>query len=348
MIRREDRLLHLVASAFAVALLAGSYGVALGQEPSVQPAVLKFSHFLGPQSFFQLDVVEPWAKEIEARTNGKVKVEIHNAASPLGKPTEQANQVRAGTVDIALGLRGAEGDKFPGSSLIELPFLVPDARRGSRVLWQLVQDGTLADEYKDYRLLAVFVHNPGLIHTVAKRVVVPADLKGLRLRSPNRTVSAALEHLGAVPAVLQVNEVMDAVKAGKIEGIVTNWGNPLQGFNDHMKFHTDTQFYTSAFFIVMNRARYEALPADVRAAIDALSGDAWVEKFGPLWDKWDGPVREGAKGPGHEVIVPDPATMAQWRDGLKPVSERYVEDLAKGAYPRARAAYERLVDLLRR
>jgi len=26
----------------------------------------------------------------------------------------------------------------------------------------------------------------------------------------------------------------------------------LQGFNDDMKFHADTQFYTSAFFIVMN------------------------------------------------------------------------------------------------
>src|SRR5262245_22887009 len=208
MSRRQDRcsLLHLIASTFAVLMLSGSHGVALGQEQ----IVLKFSHFLGPKSFFQVDVVEPWAKEIEARTNGKVKVEIHNASSPLGKPTEQATQVKAGTVDIALGLRGAEGDKFPGSSLIELPFLAPSAAEGSRVLWRLYRDGPLADEYKDYRLLALF----------------------------------------------------------GIEGIVTNWGNPLQGFNDHMKFHTDTQFYTSAFFIAMNRARYDALPADVRAAVD--------------------------------------------------------------------------------
>ena len=47
------------------------------------------------------------------------------------------------------------------------------------------------------------------------------------------------------------------------------------------------------------------LPADVRAAIDAISGDAWVAKFGPYWDKWDKPVRDGANAPGHEVIVPD-------------------------------------------
>ncbi len=311
-----------------------------------QPVTLKFSHFLGPASFFQHDVAEPFAKELEAKTGGRARVEIFNAASPLGKPTEQANQVKAGTVDIALGLRGAEGDKFPGSSIIELPFVVPSAAQGSRALWQLYKDGTLAEEYRDYKVLALFVHNPGLIHTASKRVLHLSDLKGLRLRSPNRTVSAALEHVGAVPVVLQVNEVMDAVKSGKIEGIVTNWGNPLQGFNDHMKFHTDTQFYTSAFFILMNRARYDGLPGDVKSALDAVCCEAWVAKFGPLWDKWDGPVREGAKGPGHDVVVPDAATMAKWREGLRPVSERYLDELAGKGFPNARAAYSKLVKLL--
>jgi TRAP-type C4-dicarboxylate transport system substrate-binding protein len=308
---------------------------------------LKFSHFLGPTSYFQVDVVESWAKELEAKTNDQVKVEIFNAASPLGKPTEQANQVKSGTVDIALGLRGAEGDKFPGSSIIELPFLVPNALAGSRALWDLYADGTLADEYKDYKVLALFVHNPGLIHTSNKRVVNLADLKGLRLRAPNKTVAAALDHVGAVPAILQVNEVMDAVKSGKIDGIVTNWGNPLQGFNDTMKFHTDTQFYTAAFFIVMNREKYHSLPAGVRRAIDELSGETWSVKFGPLWDKWDQPVRQGANAPGHEIIVPDAATMAAWREGLRPVTERTLADLAAHGFPNARAAYDKLVDALR-
>ena len=329
---------YRVAISAAAVLLSLLTGTPLA---GADPVILKFSHFLGPASFFQVDVVEPWAKELEAKTSGQVKVEIFNAASPLGKPTEQANQVKAGTVDIALGLRGAEGDKFPKSSIIELPFLVPSAAKGSRALWRLHADGTLGDEYKDYKVLALFVHNPGLIHTASKRVVDLADLKGLRFRAPNKTVAVALEHVGAVPVVLQVNEVMDAVRAGKIDGIVTNWGNPLQGFNDHMKFHTDTQFYTSAFFIVMNPQKYQGLPADVRRAIDELSGETWSAKFGPLWDKWDQPVRQGAAGPGHEVIVPDAKTMAEWREGLRPVTDRYLAELSSGAF-NARAAYDKL------
>ena len=326
---------------FVVSFLMGIATMAFSAGAAGQEITLKFSHFLGPASFFQVDLVEPWAKELAAKTNGRVKVEIHNGSSPLGKVTEQASQVKAGTVDIALGLRSAEGDRFPGSSIIELPFLVKDAPSGSRALWALYQNGMLADEYKDYKLLALSVHDPGLIHTMTKRVVTLADLKGVPLRSPSKTVAAALEYVGAVPVVLLPNEVMPAVKDGKIEGIVTNWANPLQGFNDYMKLHTDTQFYTSAFFIVMNRARYESLPADIRTALDSMTGDALVERFGNLWNQWARPVREGAAGPGHEVIVPDAATMAQWREGLRPVAERYLSDLSP-RFPNARAVYDKL------
>jgi TRAP-type C4-dicarboxylate transport system substrate-binding protein len=330
---------------FGAALLAT---LCHGNPAAAEPITITFSHFLGPTSFFQVDVVEPWAKELAAKTNGQVKVEIHDGTSPLGKVTEQASNVKNGKVDIALGLRGAEADRFPGSSLIELPFVVPNALQGSQALWGLYKDSALADEYADYKVLALFVHNPGLIHTRDRRVLNISDLKGLRLRSPNKTVAAALDHAGATPVVLQVNDVMPAVKENKIDGIVTNWGNPLQDFNDYMKFHTDTQFYASAFFIVMNRVKYDGLPTDIRAAVDASSGDTWVAQFGPLWDKWDKPVREGANAPGHEVIIPDAATMAQWRAGLKPVTDRYIADLAAHGFPNARVAYDKLAAMLRR
>jgi TRAP-type C4-dicarboxylate transport system substrate-binding protein len=111
-----------------VATLVAS--LSLGALPvAAEPITLKFSQFLGPTSFFQVDVVEPWAKELEAKTNGQVKVELFDGTSPVGKVTEQAKNVQEGKVDIALGLRGAESDRFPGSSVIELPFLVPSALR---------------------------------------------------------------------------------------------------------------------------------------------------------------------------------------------------------------------------
>ena len=308
-----------------------------------QPVVLKLSHFLGPTSFFELDFAQPWSKELETRTNGTVKVEIYNNASPFGDVTKQAEQVKDGTIDIALGLRGAEGDRFPRSSIIELPFVADNALDGSRALWRLYQDGELGDEYKDYRVLALFVHNPGLIHTAEQRIVTPDDLRDQRMRVPNETVRAILQSLGAAPVLLQVNEVMRNVRDHKIDGIITNWGNPLPDFNDYMKKHTDIAFYTSAFFLVMNRQKFASLPVDVQAAIDSISGERLVTRFGLLWNKWDRPVRDGAKGPGQEIIEPDATLRAAWRAAMLPASERYLDALVAGGFADARGVYDKLI-----
>jgi TRAP-type C4-dicarboxylate transport system substrate-binding protein len=328
---------------FAPAMLAAALACACAVSAAAQDVTLKFSHFLGPQSFFERDVAQPWKQRIEEKTGGKVKVEVFNASSPLGGVTKQATQVKEGAVDVALGLRGAEGDRFPGTSVIELPFLIKDSASGSKALWELYKSGALDAEYKDYKVLALWVHDPGLIHTTKTRVATLADLKGLRLRVPNKTVAAALTQAGAVPVVLQVNEVMPAVEKGEIDGIVTNWANPLPKFNDHMKNHTDLKFYTSAFFILMNKAKYESLPAAARAAVDALSGDAWVAELGTLWNKWAEPVRKGADAPGHAVIAPDAAAMTAWRQGLAPVTEKYLDELAK-TFSGAKEAYKKVAE----
>jgi TRAP-type C4-dicarboxylate transport system substrate-binding protein len=305
--------------------------------------LLKLSHFLGPSSFFEVDFARPWARELEARTNGRVRVEIYNATTGLGGVGAQAAQVEAGTIDIALGLRGAESDRFPRSSVAELPFVVHDAESGSRILWEFNEGGGFGDEYAGYKLLALTVHNPGLIHTASKRVTTPGNMRGLRFRAPNQAVAAALRQLGAVPVILQVNEVMPAVRSGRLDGIVTNWGNPLPGFNDFMKFHTNVAFYSSVFFVVMNKSKYTGLPAEVRAAIDAQANDALVARFGQLWNKWDAPMRDDAAGPEHEIITPTPVEMAEWRTALRPVAEKYLAGLIAAGAGDAREIYRRLL-----
>jgi TRAP-type C4-dicarboxylate transport system substrate-binding protein len=143
--------------------------------------------------------------------------------------------------------------------------------------------------------------------------------------------------------ILQVNDVMPAVRENRIDGIVTNWGNPLPGFNDAMKHHTDIAFYTSVFFVVMNRQRFDGLPAEIRAAIDEVSNEALVARFGRLWNLWDRPVREGADAPGHEIVVPDAGTVARWHDALRPATESYLDSLIASGFTNARDVYATLV-----
>ena len=170
-----------------------------------------------------------------------------------------------------------------------------------------------------------------------------ADLKGLKLRAPNRTVASAIEFAGATPVILQVNQVMAAVKKGEIDGIVTNWANPLPDFNAHMKKHTDTKFYSAAFFVVMNKAKY--------AGVDRRrSRRGRCDVRGAGSQNWAGSGTNGrgrcaaAQAPGHEIIVPDAATMTAWRQGLKPVTDKYLDELARSGFPGAHAAYRKVAE----
>jgi TRAP-type C4-dicarboxylate transport system substrate-binding protein len=329
----------------AMLLLAAIYAATVPARAQ-ETVTLKLSQFLGPTSFFQVDFAVPWARELEARTQGRVKVELFDGSTPFGGVGAQASQVRSGAIDIALGLRGAEGDAFPRTSIIELPFLVRDATTGSRALWTLFQKGAFGPEFSEFKVLALFVQNPGLLHTARKPVTVVDDIKGLRLRAPNQAAAAALTQVGALPVILQVNDVMPAVQSGQIEGIVTNWGNPLPGFNAAMHYHTNVAFYTSVFFVVMNKDRFAHLPPDIQQAIDAQSGVVLVDRFGELWSKWDAPIRDGATGPGQVVITPDAAAMAGWREALKPVTDTYLTELSSHGFPDARGVYDQLRTLL--
>lgn len=302
------------------------------------PIHLRFSHFLGPDSYFQTDFIEPWARELEARLPGEVTVEILNGTDPTGEVTKQASHVESGVVDIALGLRGAEGQRMALSSLIELPMLVDDARTGSLALWRLCEAGCLAPDYRGLKPLALFVHNPGVVHTLGRRVAEPADMAGLRLRVPGGPVALAAKRLGAVPSVLQVNDVMPAIHKGALDGVITNWGTPLSGFYDILTHHCDVPFYASAFFIAMNPARYAALPPNVRHVLDQLSGVELVERMIALWNRWDGAGRLRADAPGHDVVEPDARQRSAWRDSLAPVADAYIGEL-ESAHPEARAVH---------
>ncbi|HEY8554741.1 MAG TPA: TRAP transporter substrate-binding protein [Burkholderiales bacterium] len=327
----------------AAVLLLGITGPAAAQAP----ITLKISHYLPPTHGFQTDFLGPWAKELEERTGGRVKAEIYAVNTAYGDAARQADQVRAGVIDIALGLRGIPRGRFPASSIIELPFMVADARDGSRVLWQLYKEGALGNEYDDFKVLALFTHHGGLFHTKDRPIRRLEDLRGLRMRTPSPAISAMLEYLGASPVGMPPAQIYEGLQRGVLDGLVTTWD--LVGaikLNEQVKYHTDADAYTAAFYVVMNKRKYESLPEDVRRVIDDMSGDNLIPKFGPWWDKWEARGFEDAKRRGQDVIAIDAATRAQWKKQLQPMIDKYLESLKAEGVKDPHALYRRALELL--
>ena len=323
-------------------LLSTLGGLASGIAPGARAQErieLKISHYLPPVHGIHTDFIEPWAKALEQGTGGKVSTRVFPGNSPFGNIANQYDQVQAGVVDIAVGLHGIPRGRFPRTGIIDLPFLTRSADEATRILWTLYPK-YLKDEYQGVKVLGLFAHNGGVIHTRERKVERIEDLKGLRIRSPSPAVNEMLSFLGATPVGMPPAQVYENLQKGVIDGVVFPW-DPVKSFrlDELLRYHLEARSYTVSFYFVMNEKKYNALPADVRTAIDKLSGDNLVPKFGPWWDKWDAAGLAAANARGNTVTQLSDSDRAQWRKTLAPMIEKELDKLAKDGIANAREIY---------
>jgi len=317
--------------------------VALGFGAGAQAQTeLKFTTFVPPTHGFAVDVLEPLGKEIEKRSGGKVTVRVFAGNSPFGKVENQADQVKQGVTDLAFGLNGIPRGRYPRTSIMEMPFVAESADSASKALWAMLPD-LLAEDYRDFKPIALHCHNPGLFHTRDKSLKTIADVKGLRMRAPNPPTQALLAYLGATPVGMPPGQVYENIEKGVIDGAVFPW-DAIKGFRleNILKHHLDARVYTSCFHLVMSPKRYAELAPDVQQAIDATTGQALTDKFGAWWNKWDQAGLDAVKPLNHEIVRVDDATREKWRADLKPVLDGELAKLEKEGIANARAIYDEM------
>lgn len=331
----------------ALATIGAASAFALAGQARAAEVTLKMSNYLPPRHGFTADFMAPWAAELTERTNGAVAVELFDATSAFGKIDRQADQVRAGVIDIALGLNGIPRDRYPSSAIIEMPFLVETAGAGSQALWRLYKEGALGSDYQDFHVLALFTHHGGLFHTVDKPVRSLDDLAGLRLRTPSPAVSAMLEAVGASPVGMPPAAIYENLQKGSLNGVVTTWD--LVGAiraNELLKYHTDARAYVAGFHVLMNQRKYDGLPAEIRDVLDDMTGDNLVARFGDWWDKWDARGKADAIERGNEIIEIDSATRAEWRERLQPMTNAFLDSMKEQGVADPHALYARAEELV--
>jgi TRAP-type C4-dicarboxylate transport system substrate-binding protein len=320
----------------------------LAAQSALAQTELKFSTFVPPTHGFAVDVLEPLGKEIEKKSGGKVAVRVFAGNSPFGKVENQADQVKQGVVDLAFGLNGIPRGRYLRTSIMEMPFVAESAESASRALWAM-RAGSLAEDWKEFKLAGLHCHNPGLFHTRDKSLKDIHDVKGLRMRAPNPPTQSLLAFLGATPVGMPPGQVYENLDKGVIDGAVFPW-DAIKGFRleNSLKHHLDARVYTSCFYLVMNPKRFEALPAEVKKAIDSSIGDPLVARFGGLWDKWDQAGLDAVKPLNHEIVSVSKETREKWRSELRPVLDGELAKLEKEGVPNARGIYEEMLQQVSR
>jgi TRAP-type C4-dicarboxylate transport system substrate-binding protein len=292
---------------------------------------LKLHHFLPPVSNGHRRMLAPWAAAVEKDSGGRIKIDISPSMQLGGTPPQLYDQARDGVVDIVWTLPGSTPGRFPSTEVFELPFIA--ARRGivNARASQEFANTHLGKETGDVKLLSYWSHDHGLIHA-NKQVKTMDDLKGLKLRSPHRLAGEALKALGATAIPMPIPQVPESLAQRVIDGCVVPWEVvPAIKLDELVRFHTEIPgsptFYTASFFLAMNKAKYDGLPADLKAAVDKNSGMAFAELAGNMWDTAGAEVLERVKKRGNTLTAISEEEKAKWIKATQPVTEGWVKQV---------------------
>jgi TRAP-type C4-dicarboxylate transport system substrate-binding protein len=299
-----------------------------------QTVTLKLHHYVPAQSNQQKFWFEPWAKKLEQESGGKLKVEIYPSMQLGGRQPQLFDQARDGVVDIVWTVAGSTPGRFPRLEVFELPFLSHAiGEKTAPAVWEFYE--TFAkDELKDVKPLAVWGFGKGILFTKDVVIKTPADAKGLKLRASNRQTNDAFALIGAQPQSIPPPGVPEALAKGVVDGVVFPYDAVIPFKLDELtnrvsEFGGDRTFYNSVLLFVMNKARYDGLPDDLKKVIDANSGAGLSRDLGRKWDEWDQIGRAAVLKRNTPIHVIDGEDLAAWKKATEPIFAKWIEERDK-------------------
>jgi TRAP-type C4-dicarboxylate transport system substrate-binding protein len=306
-----------------MAVVAAACLVLTGCERGPQETVeLRYSVFF-PPTHIQAVTAEAWAREIEKRTDGKVKITIY-AGGTLTPAPQCYEGVVNGISDIGMSCFAYTQGRFPLLEGLDLPLGYPNGEVATRVATELTQKYQ-PQEVGDVHVLYVHAHGPGLLAS-KKPVRSLEDMKGLKIRSTGLSQKIATA-LGATPVAMPQPDTYEALSKGVVDATLCPI-ETLKGWKQGEVISSVTDAtavgYTTAMFVVMNKAKWDKLPASVQKTITEVSAE-WVTRHGQAWDQADTEGREFVKGLNREAISLTAEQQQRWKDAVKPVLDAYVE-----------------------
>lgn len=318
----------------AAALAAAAAAPALAQQ-----VVLKVHHFLPGTSNVHTNLIAPWCDKINKESGDRLRCQIYPAMQLGGTPAQLFDQARDGVADIVWTIPTYSAGRFVKSEVFELPFFTRSAKGSSSAYWHFVQKNAL-DEYGGVKPLWLHTNDGSSFHMTSPKAIRTIDeLKGLKIRAATRLNSRMLAALGATPVQMPLPAVPEAMAKGVIDGAMVPWeGVPAAKLQEISRSHVDVpagqpKFANSIFAFVMNQAKYNSLPADLKKVIDANSGpevSAWAGEKG--FDSVVGPHHKLATDRGNQVLALPEAELARWVKATAEIDEAWVKEVsAKGA-----------------
>ncbi len=283
------------------------------------------------------------AKEIEKRTNGRVRISYFPGGT-LTKPRVCYDGVVKGISDLGMSCFAYTRGRFPLMEAVDLPFGYPSGKVASRVAYEFCKKMN-PKELQDVKVLVIHAHGPAALLS-KKDVNALADIKGMKIRCTGLAAKLA-KYLGAAPVAMPQNAAYEALQKGVVEGsfapieVLKGW---KQGEVIDYVIETKALGYTTAMFVVMNKKKYESLPPDIQKVFDEV-GKEWVDVHGDVWNYIDTEGRKFTIGLGKKIHGLSPSEEKRWVQSISPIIVDYQMKAEKKGLP-GRKAVKTLRELL--
>jgi TRAP-type C4-dicarboxylate transport system substrate-binding protein len=318
--------LSIMLIGFMMTLLLG--GVLL-TPPAQAQIKLTYANF-PPAPTFPCVQMERWKTEVEKRTGGKVAVQTF-PGSTLLNPKNMFEGVISGTADIGCLAMSYQPGRFPISEAIDQPVGFSSAKTASLALYDLIEKYN-PKEFEQVKIITLFTCPPANIMTI-KPVKSLKDLKGLELRVGG-TQADIIKNLGGIPVAMPQSDTPEALQKGTVKGHVSSM-EVLKDFNyaAYTANATITNLWVVTFAVVMNKDKWNSLPADVKKVIDdmrkeqALWTGTYVDDHVLESLKWS---KEKYNLQIHELPATEKAEVPKL---IRPLIDGYVERVTKAGLP---------------
>ncbi len=318
-------------SVLAIVMLAAILlpGIAFAQQ------TLKLAH-LNPQQPFDVPsaaMAEVFKAEVEANSNGQIKVELY-PNGVLGKEPETMIQVKNGVVQSYISSSGGMAQFYPLIDVTNMPFAFSSYNVGYRVY-----DGEFGqalakdiEQKAGFKVLGFGESGGFFAITNSKRPIKsPADMRGIKLRTMSLPLhQAVVKALGGSPTTVAWAEVYTSLQTGVVDGQM----NPISiismaKFQEVQKYITLTNHLYAPYVWVINPRFYNGLSPELKRVVDDAARTAIVAGRGlaRIIDSTDKGLPSLTAR--MSVYVPTAAEMKQFREAAVPAAREFMANQYK-------------------
>jgi C4-dicarboxylate-binding protein DctP len=252
--------------------------------------------------------------------------------STLYKDKEEMEALQLGAVQMlapSLAKFGPLGLKE--FEVFDLPYIfdgydqlhqVTEGPIGKELLGKLADKGVLGLAFWD---------NGFKVMSANKPLKDPKDFRGLKMRiQSSKVLDAQMRALGANPQVMAFSEVYQALQTGVVDGTENPPSNLYtQKMFEVQKFVTNSDHGYLGYAVIVNKAFWDGLPADIREALDEAMAEATVYANEiAKQENIDALAKVKASGKS-EIIELTPEQKTEWKKRLAPVHQQMADRVGK-------------------